>query len=105
MWYSAKQTQGIESDHSRIKNVDNDVLSFNPTTILPTNDLLKSIYKIVYGIEYDDIPINPDYEEITFRNVGFIGWPNVGKSSIINSIQTLDNIYLDENQHDNEDVD
>lgn len=53
------------------------------------------------------MPMNPQYEEITFKNVGFIGWPNVGKSSIINSIQEIsgDVHHNDENQVDGQDND
>lgn len=43
--------------------------------------------------------MNPQYEEITFKNVGFIGWPNVGKSSIINSIQEISS-NVHHNDHD-----
>lgn len=45
--------------------------------------------------------MNPYFEEITFRNVGFIGWPNVGKSSIINSIQEISNV-IQPNYNENE---
>jgi len=47
------------------------------------------------------MPMNPYFEEITFRNVGFIGWPNVGKSSIINSIQEISNV-IQPNYNENE---
>jgi ribosome biogenesis GTPase A len=61
------------------------------------------------------MPMNPYFEEITFRNVGFIGWPNVGKSSIINSIQEISNVIqqnyneselndeINKNEHQNND--
>jgi len=61
------------------------------------------------------MPMNPNFEEITFRNVGFIGWPNVGKSSIINSIQEISNVIqpnynenklndvINKNEHQNND--
>lgn len=47
------------------------------------------------------MPMNPYFEEITFRNVGFIGWPNVGKSSIINSIQEISNV-IQQNYNESE---
>jgi len=68
-------------------NKDEMVLNFNSIDILSTKDLLDKLYKEINEHEYDGIPINPNYEEIKYNSIAFIGWPNVGKSSIINSIQ------------------
>lgn len=80
IWYSCKSEQ-VES-----KKDTQDI-----EKIYSTSQMLAQLHQLAYNQEHE---VNLDRDEEvdvkTFKNIAFVGWPNVGKSSVINNIMEYD---------------